>query len=161
MDCWLQLAPDDFDTRKKLSWAKKRRSETLEAALDNIQRYFHPAAKLTCKLVAGELFFYVDERAVIEGVFVTASDTQFIFTQWDLVARTFQLSEKTTAKKLIDALRTVAQPNDAATTEQVLAAHEYLVILDDELFGSQTELNRLIYDAYGLSGQEIQMIEKK
>lgn len=159
LDQWIDDAPRELSASERLVWAKSEREITILARYEEIERLLWPGAILSSEQQDGELRFLVDGTSVIQNVFVDAAAAPFMNAQWDYIARTFSITDKTKAKKLIDALRKFAPSSNAALVAQVMDLHARLVALDAELATTEGELNGLIYKAYNLTDSEIRLIE--
>jgi hypothetical protein len=60
---------------------------------------------------------------------------------------------------LFSALRSIPQPTNPVAATQFVEAINDMVALESVIVDAEVELNRLIYDAYGLANDEIEMIE--
>ena len=99
----------------------------------------------------GELSFFIDGVPVIERVFVTDADGEFIVAQWKVLATIFSITEKTDGQRLANA----SAEAGGWKTRQLLS----------KLFGSkpncrwskttnivakENEMNKIIDELYGL-----------
>jgi hypothetical protein len=160
VDHWLGEAPKAMTSAEKRAWAKQQREQALEEQLERVEGYLESGGDLSCSLEKGELKFRVAAEVVIDRVFVTRAEEAFVFAQWDVIARTFVVTENTKAKKLVDALRKLVPAENAGVVEQVLDLHRQLVDLDTALAVSEAEVNQLLYAAYKLTPDEIALVEK-
>ena len=161
VDDWLREAPADSTTAEARTWAKAQRKLALEARLEDIQRFLRPGVALEAVLADGELSFLMDSQVVIDRVFVNADEAPFIFAQWDTVARTFNVTDKTKAKALVDALRKLIPGNNPALVQQILDLRDELQSLDEALAEAETEINQLLYQAYDLTKAERALVERR
>jgi hypothetical protein len=160
VDHWLAEAPQKMTSTEKRAWAKERREEKLNAELERVESILALGGDLSCSLDKGELKFRIGGQVAIDKVFVTKAEQDFIFAQWDVLARTFVVTEKTKAKKLVDNLRRLVPAENPGLIEQILDLHRQLVELDTALAESEREINALLYEAYGLTEAEIALVEK-
>ena len=100
----------------------------------------------------GELRYFIDGVPVIERVFLRPDEGVFVLAQWKLVASSFAITDSTTGKKLADALRKVALTAPDAVREQ---------IIDREIALSavEAEMNARVYRLYGLTPEEVSLVE--
>lgn len=159
-DHWIAEAPARMTHAEKRAWAKEQREKKLNAELERVESLLAPGSELSCSLEKGELKFFIGGQVAIENVLVTKAEQDFVFAQWDVLARTFVVTEKTKAKKLVDGLRRLVPAENPGLVEQVLELHRQLVEVDDALAESEREINALLYKAYGLTEAEIALVEK-
>jgi hypothetical protein len=80
--------------------------------------------------------------------------------QWKVLATTFSITERTAGKKLCDALRKLATNDGTPVVSQIMALERELASLDAEIAWRERAMNALVYGLYGLSAEEIEMVEK-
>jgi hypothetical protein len=77
-----------------------------------------------------------------------------------VLATTFSVTERTAGKKLCDALRKLATNDGSPATLQIMALERELASLDAEIARQERAMNALVQGLYGLSAEEIEMVEK-
>jgi hypothetical protein len=77
-----------------------------------------------------------------------------------VLATTFSITERTAGKKLCGALRKLATNDGSAVVLQIMALERELASLDAEIARQEREMNTLVFGLYGLSAEEIAMVEK-
>ena len=77
-----------------------------------------------------------------------------------MLATTFSITERTAGKKLCGALRRLATNDGSAVVPQIMALERELALLDAEIAHQERAMNALVYGLYGLSAEEIEMVEK-
>ena len=77
-----------------------------------------------------------------------------------MLATTFSITERTAGKKLCGALRRLANNDGSAVVPQIMALERELALLDAEIAHQERAMNALVYGLYGLSAEEIEMVEK-
>ena len=77
-----------------------------------------------------------------------------------MLATTFSITERTAGKKLCDALRKLATNDGSPVVLQIMVLERELASLDSEIDRQERAMNALVYGLYGLSAEEIEMVEK-
>jgi len=77
-----------------------------------------------------------------------------------VLATTFSITERTAGKKLCDALRKLATNDGSPVVLQIMVLERELASLDSEIDRQERAMNALVYGLYGLSAEEIEMVEK-
>jgi len=70
------------------------------------------------------------------------------------------VTDKTKAKKLVDTLRNLVPGTNPEMVSQTIDLREELQILDEKIASDEEKINRLIFKAYKLTPEEIQMVIK-
>jgi hypothetical protein len=108
----------------------------------------------------GELSFSIDGVTVIDRIFESEAEGTFILAQCKVLATAFSITERTTGKKFCAALRKLATNDGSPVILQIVALERELASLDAEIARQKREMNALVYGLYGLSAEEIEMVEK-
>ena len=108
----------------------------------------------------GVLSFSIDGVTVIDRIFESKAEGAFILAQRKVLATTFSITERTAGKKLCGALRRLATNDGSAVVSQIMALERELAALDADIARQESEMNALVYALYGLSAEEIEMVEK-
>jgi hypothetical protein len=108
-------------------------------------------ATMDASFERGELRFFIDGVPVIERIFVNDAEGAFILAQWKVIASTFTITEKTTGKKLAEALRRVAPSSLEPLRSQVIALVETLTNTERDTATAEAEMNRRLYVLYALT----------
>lgn len=160
LDDWIKKAADDLTVTEKKRWAKTERANALDAALDEIQRHMRPGVEMSAHFDDGELAFKVDGYTIVDNVYEDEDDGALIHSQWDVVARTFNITDKTKAKTLVKALYELIPGDTPALVKQILKLRGDLETLDDQITQDEIEINELLFKAYNLTGEEIELVKK-
>jgi hypothetical protein len=80
--------------------------------------------------------------------------------QWKVLAAAFSITERTAGKKLCGALRRLATNDGSAVVSRIMALERGLALLDAEIAHQERAMNAFVYGLYGLSAEEIEMVEK-
>ena len=159
LEDWLDEAPKTLDESEHAAWAKDRYSEALEARHEDIKRHFRPDALVKSVFEDGELKFLIDGRPVIDRIFLDEDHGLFFQAQWQQVADTFSITDRTEGKALVSALRKVTFTENVALRKQVIELQQKITQLRAEVWVQEKHLNELLYDAYGLSDEERRLVE--
>lgn len=159
LDHWKSEAPDGLSARDKTKWAKERRTRKVEERLDSIDLRLVPAASLAARFDDGELTFAIDGFVVINSVFLNDNEGQHILSYWQYLARTISVTEKFKAKTLVGKLIATPMTDNMDLAAQIADLTHRIGALDAEIDESEQELNQIIYGLYGLSDDEIAMVE--
>ena len=103
--------------------------------------------------------FLIDGIPAIEGIFLRDDEGEFVLAQWKLVASSFPITESTTGKKLADALRRVALTTEGAVREQIIDRQRALSAVEADIATAEAEMNDRVYRLYGLTPEEIRLVE--
>lgn len=152
-------APEDLTAKERTAWANAEREKKLAARLEAIDALLRPGATLNATEEFGDLQFLADGVAVITGVFLDEAQAAFIAAQWRQKARRTNVTEKFTAQKLIASLLKLRQTDNPVIREQVAKIDTEIQQLDKEIASAETEMNQLTYQLYGLTEDEIRLVE--
>ncbi len=153
-------APGTLDAEARREWAAKRYDDAVEAKYQAVGDRLDPTAALDASFVSGELSFSIDGVPVIDRIFENDANGPFILAQWKVLATTFSITEKTTGKKLCDALRKLAANDGSPVVTQIMALQEELSALDADIARQEHEMNAAVYALYGLTAEEIALVER-
>lgn len=141
------------------AWAKERREAVLRARLEAIDAVLRAGVRLVVENVAGELKVTAEGAVLIDGVFLDADEAAFTAAQWRQKARRTNVTEKFDAKRLVALLLKLRKTNNAALRRQVVELDEEIMTLDETIEDAEREMNRLTYRLYGLTEEEIRLVE--
>ena len=113
---------------------------------------------LTAENDAGEVRFLAGSHAVAV-IYVAEPEASFVAAQWRQVARSTNVTEKLSAKRLINRLLELRRTENAALRDQVIAIDGDILALDPEIASAEGEMNQLVYKLYGLTEDEIRLVE--
>jgi type I restriction-modification system DNA methylase subunit len=157
---WELEAPKALDLTEKRNWAAARFSDELNANETAIGERLKPAATLDASFKDGEISFYINGIPVITSIFEDEASGSFILAQWKVLATSMSITEKTTGKKLCVALRKLAVYDSSSTVQQVIEYQTELSTLDTSIAMQEADMNAAVYKLYGLSSDEIKLVEK-
>jgi hypothetical protein len=115
---------------------------------------------LNAQFSDGELSFSIDDVMVINRIFVGEQEGSFVVAQWKLVASTFPITDRTDGKKLCATLRKLAVPDNPAIVNQIVAFEAELSAVDRDIERQEVEMNSIVYNLYGVTDEEIDLIER-
>lgn len=153
-------APAGLDHEQKRKWAHRQYDSNLAARHDAITTRLRPGSSLAGSSVEGELSFAIYGVPVVDKIFVSEREGEFIAAQWKVLAATFAVTEKADGKKLANALRKLAVADNPAVVEQIIALEKELSALDADIARKELEMNALVYHLYALSQADITLIER-
>jgi hypothetical protein len=157
----ISAAPARLDAEEGRKWADQRYSVDLAALHQAITARLYPGASLSASFADGELSFAIGGLPVVNRVFVSSDEGEFIAAQWKVLAATFAITEKTDGKKLANALRKLAVADNPAVVQQIIALEHELSALEADIARQEGEMNALVYRLYGLSQADIALIERE
>lgn len=132
--------------RALTAWAKERAESALEAHLLELDARLQPGATLTIEATDDELRLLIDGACVVE--LFDQPHTPFLAAQWRQFARTTNITEKYTGKKLLAALLKLRSTPDEHLRSSVVTLDSQIQSLDAD-----------IYKLYGLTDDEIRLVE--
>ncbi|MFP4422323.1 MAG: Eco57I restriction-modification methylase domain-containing protein [Desulfococcaceae bacterium] len=152
-------APPELKGKERTAWAKAEREKKLAARLETIDALLRPGAALDVHEEYGELKFLADGVPVVKGIFLGDEEAPFIAVQWRQKARRTNVTEKFTAKKLIGLLLKLRKTENPAIREQLGKIDADIRELDQQIAAAEADMNQLTYRLYGLTEEEIRLVE--
>jgi hypothetical protein len=101
----------------------------------------------------------IDGVPVVNKIFVSADEGEFILAQWKVLTATLTVTEKTDGKKLVNGLRNLAVADNPAVVQQIVTHERELTRLEADNTQHEAEINTLIYRLYDLTDNDIALIE--
>jgi hypothetical protein len=151
-------APAGLKGREITSWAKEERERRLDRRLARIKAI--AGSRLTVALERGELKLSIEGFTVIAGVFPPPEEAKFIAAQWRHKIRGLNITENFDPGRLVKSLLKLRTTSNPAIMEQVARLDEEIVALEAQIAKLETGINSIVYHLFGLSPQEIELIEK-
>lgn len=155
---WKDKAPKELTVREKTKWAKEKREAKLREHFERLDALLKPGSEFVISEDNGEVSFSINGQVIITA-FVLSEQGQFLAAQWDHVARTTNITEKFQSKTLVKRLLNVRSSDNEPFILNTVEINQKIINLDDEISNIESSLNSLIYDLYGLSDDEISMVE--
>lgn len=141
-------------------WKEAKDKKFLEDKYDAISLALPKGAKLEAKEEYGEIKLFSNGLPVLEGIFEEETTAKFIAAQWNLYARQTNVTEKFDGKKLISGLLKLRKTDNQAIIKQVIKIEEELQQLENTIDEKEKEMNEIVYGLYGLTEEEIKVVEK-
>lgn len=108
---------------------------------------------------AGEICYLTDGIPVIEGIFEDGEQADFITAQWMHTARSTNITEKFTARKLLNLLCNLRKTENPSLMKQVITLDSEIRKLDQVINEKEKEMNLLVCSLYRLTPEEIRITE--
>jgi hypothetical protein len=156
----LAAAPARLNDDKKREWAGRRYELDVAAAHELITARLRPGATLSAAFLAGELSFSIDGVRVVERIYVTDEEGEFVVAQWKILAATFGITDNTDGKKLANALRKVGVRDNPAVVQQVIALEAELSAIEAKIAAEERDMNALVDHLYDLSDAEARLLTR-
>ncbi len=150
-------APADLTGRALTAWAKERAESALEHHRVELDARLNPGATLTVETSDDELRLLIDGTAVV--ALFDQPDTPFIAAQWRQFARTTNITEAFDGRKLLNALTRLRQTPDANLRTAIVTLDTQIQALDADIAAAESAINADIYRLYGLTREEISLVE--
>ena len=155
----LHDAPIRLEVAERREWAKRRFEQNRDARLAALENRLSPGVAMDAIFENGELKFIVDGVPVIQQIFLAEDEGKFVLAQWKLLATTFTVTEKTSGKKLANALRRIGETDNIAVRDQIIGLQQRLSDVEDEIEATEQEVNQRCYQLYQLSDAEVRLVE--
>ncbi len=155
-----KTAPPELKGKALAEWAKLQRELKLTAYMDRINAMLQPGVRLTVENDMGELRVLANGAALIEGIFVDDDEAAFIAAQWRHKARQTNVTEKFDAKRLLGLLLKLRKTDNDAICKQVVKIDADIQALDEQIARAETDMNALTYKLYGLTDDEVRLVEE-
>jgi tRNA G10 N-methylase Trm11 len=153
-------APARLDPDQKREWAAQRYERDLADRHDAITARLRLGALFSAAFSDGELVFSIGGVPVIDRIFVSREEGEFILAQWKVRAATLTVTERTNGKMLAKLLRRLAVADNSAVVQQVIALEAELSSLDSDIARQEGEMNDLVYRLYELTEADKRLVQK-
>jgi len=154
-----QEAPAVLQGADRWKWAKTERARRYSARSERLGADLLPGVELDATFARGELRFFVDGVAVIEGIFLNDPEGEFALSQWKVLASTYSITDGTTGDRLAKVLRRVALTAPEPLRGQIIALSQTLRETEAAIVAAEEQMNRKLYVLYKLTPDEIALIE--
>lgn len=145
--------------RALTAWAKQARDEKLAAHLAAIGDAMSYGSTMCAALSDGELRFYVRDRCVISGVYVSEEEAPLILAQWRRAARDTFVSDTVNAARVVEWLLDLKTTESKALIAQIHKLNDELAAVEGRIRTTERALDDLAYELYGLTEDERHMVE--
>jgi hypothetical protein len=154
---WKRRAPE-MSARLRTQWAKENRSRHLLEEMATLQRRLSSASQLRPHLANGELSIESNGVVVIDHVFVSADEGEFLLAQWKVSLWKLAVGAAPTASKVVDLLRNVKISGNTVLKAQVVEITEQASTVRNRIDTVEQELNDRIAELYRLTPDERALI---
>jgi hypothetical protein len=156
---WKQspAAPAGLSARDLTAWAKGQHAAALQDRLDTLDALLRPGVALLVRNTEDELVLEIGGREALR--IYDRPDTPWIAAQWRHLLRDINVTESFDGKRLIKLLLSLRLTQDSHIRDRILALDAGISELDRTIAERESGLNALIYGLYGLSPEEIAMVE--
>ena len=97
----------------------------------------------------------------MEGVFLDEQEAPFVAAQWRQACRRTRVTETFGGKRLAALLLNLRKASNPALRKQVVDLDAKAQRLEIEIAKREEEMNALVYRLYGLSEEEIALVESE
>ncbi len=129
----------------------------MQARHDALDALLQPGVGFEVAASDGELALRIGEREAVR--LYDRPDTPFIAAQWRHALRDQRVTEAFDARRLQRLLLDLRTTADAPLRDRLLALDAEITALDQTIAAHESALNVLIYRLYGLTPEEIAMVE--
>ena len=150
-------APAGLSARDLTAWAKQQHQDALQQKLDTLDALLQPGARITITNTDDEIVLSISGREALH--LYDKPQTEWIAAQWRHALRDQNVTEAFDSKKLLKQLLTQRTTNEEPLRQRVLQLDQQITHLDQTIAQKESTLNTIIYDLYGLTIEEIAMVE--
>jgi hypothetical protein len=158
---WKQspAAPAGLSARELTAWAKSRHAMALQDRCDTLDAMLQPGSSLmvTNTNTNDELALHIAGREALR--LYDKPDTPFLAAQWRHALRDLNVTEAFDGKKLLKLLLTLRTTTEPPLKTRILALDQEITQLDQTIAERESALNAITYQLYGLTPEEIAMVE--
>ncbi len=151
-------APASLGTRERRARGMTLREAEVARREAAVGAALRPGARLSITLTGGELALLADGVPVVDRVFVTAAEGDFVHAVWRRLTAVTTVTERLTGKALCNRLRRIPPATNPALVEGVVALAAELNRLEADIATAETALNEASFALYGLSVEERAMV---
>jgi hypothetical protein len=153
-------ASDGLTTAEARRWAKDERERRLAHRLAGLDTMLAAGVSLSVTCEDGELGVMANEIPAIAGVFLNDDEAAFVAAQWRHKVRQINVTEKFDGKRLTRQLLALRKTANDALRRQVIELDTELQDLDREIDDAERAMNAIVYRLYGLTAEEIRLVEE-
>ncbi len=147
--------PKSLKETELAKWKKEEHERLVEARLDALQGFLDIRAEMTSEFNRGELRLHSDGRPVLSKIFLEDDVGPLVAQYWRYV-----ISKRLTdAKGFARELASYPSPGENNAAPQFMARVDALLAMNAEILANERDMNEALYDLYGLSTDERQLIE--
>lgn len=156
---WAELNPECLQGRKLNSWAKKHYEQLLFSKISELNNNMRFGQTMFAGHKDGELLFYVGNKCVINGVYVSQNDAHIILPQWQDIARNKFVSESMNAKRIVTQLLDLRTTENKVLIEQLAKLTSDLEAVEVQIYKTEQDMDKHVYGLYKLKENEISVVE--
>jgi len=156
---WKRINTPGLGGKELSVWAKATFDEKVAdhvAPIDALIAFGMPMAAAERN---GELQFFVGDRRVISGVFVSALEAPVILAQWRQKARDTFVSDSMNAWRIVAMLLDLKTTDNVALIEQLRDLNARLAGIEEKIRATERMLDDLLYGLFRLTDDERIMVE--
>ncbi len=151
-------APAGVGKREMAQRVKAMHGQRLAAHLEGLDVMLRPGAVITIELVEDELKVLISGAPALE-LYHDSTEVEFIAAQWRHSLRSVNVTVKFSGKRLVNKLRELRRTSNSAVVKKVVVLDRQIQSLDVQIAKAEAEINALIYSLYGLTEEEIRLVE--
>ncbi len=146
--------------RTPTTWVNETYETAVETRIENLDNAFAPDVTLAARFDGKELLMVADEKRVLDGIFLNATEGPFIAAQWNAMLADFKPGTKRgTAAKLVEKLRTLIEGAEPELIDQLGRLQGRLDELDTQLAGLETKMENRLAALYQLTAEERLLVQ--
>ena len=157
---WKSRAPASLSAPEKTKWAQEQRGRLLETELARMQTAMITGHTITADFLAGELRVFAGDTQIINRIFVSEDQGPFIAALWQHALQGLSSTTSLTAGRLVEVFRRLHTSDNSVLRQQVIDLQGRANERDHQIRIAERDLNSEIFNLYGLSDSERQLIEK-
>lgn len=150
--------PAGLTGRALNAWATQRLADAIAERLEQLDAHLQPGASLVVTNSEDELALFIQDREVLR--LYDRPDTPFVAAQWRHALRDQHVTEAFDGKRLVGLLLNLHSTTEPALHARILTLDNEITKLENQIADQESELNASIYGLYGLTPEEIAMIEE-
>jgi hypothetical protein len=150
-------APAGLSARDLTAWAKQQHQDALQQKLDTLDALLQPGATISITNTDDEIMLSISGREALH--LFDKPQTEWIAAQWRHALRDQNVTEAFDSKKLLKQLLTQRTTNEEPLRQRVLQLDQQITALDALIAQKESELNAIIYNLYGLTSEEMLMVD--
>jgi hypothetical protein len=127
---------------------------------ERIRPLVRPGTGYSALYEKGAVTISLGGRPVIGDLFLDDTEGPWIAAYWNYLGRTKGITASVTAEKFLLSLLDIPETESAAIRNQVIDLEESLQGVDKEIALKEKDINKIIYNLYGLTEEEILMVKR-
>ncbi|WP_375427034.1 type IIL restriction-modification enzyme MmeI [uncultured Sphingomonas sp.] len=154
-------APSRMTAEARRRHADKLQAEQVEAAVARVDEALRVDSRLDARFEDGELMLLIDGAPAARGIYADADQGAFWLAQWLATALAFEPNGRDNGRRLIDALRAVADEAPPSVRAQVIERQEALSALAATLRAGEAALHEITCRLFALTPAERRLVEAR